>query len=136
MQATEITVYFVIAIIVGGMIVAVLKLVDYDREYHDFRQVFKLEKDEMYKIDSGQLAEEIAKRWEDCRFGMDNATSSVYVKDNATIDRDFIVKELKRTDKCDVIDCSNKSNGFIVNGTIQTPKIINIGCFNNSLIIK
>lgn len=132
----EIIVYFVIAIIIGGMMVAVIKVIDYNREYHNYRKVFKLEEDKMYKIESTQLAAEIAKRWEDCRFGIDNATSSVYVKDNATIDREFIVKELKRTDKCEMIDCSNRSNRFIFEKTIKTPKIINIGCFNNTLIVR
>ena len=78
----------------------------------------------------------LAKRWEACRFGMDNATFSVFVEDNASLNRESIVLELLRIDKCDTIDCRNLSGGFEMRGTIETPKIINIRCFNNSLIVR
>ncbi len=135
MQSVELMVYLVIAIIVAGSIIAVIQAVSYEKQYHDFNKVFSTERREVYSITSDQLAGEIAKRWEDCRYGLDNVSYSVYVKDAANITRKGIADELLRLDKCDLIDCRNRTDSFFVPYAIQSPKIINIRCFNDTLTI-
>lgn len=135
MQVIEIAVYFVIAILVAGVVVVALKMVDHERQYRDYLMAFRGVDDNIYKIKADDFSAELAKRWEDCRYGIDNMTVSVFVEDKATLDRKTVVSELLRVDKCDVIDCRNQTNSFVME-TIQTPKIINIRCFNYSLIVR
>jgi|APSaa5957512576_1039674.scaffolds.fasta_scaffold51234_2 hypothetical protein len=136
METVEIIVYIFIAIIVAGSLAAMLKTIDHKEQYQTYVKTFKNDDGNIFKIDSTQFAGEVAKRWEDCRFGMDNKTYSVFVTDNSTLTREDIILEFKRVDKCNVIDCYNRKNGFILENNITTPKIINIRCFNNSLIIN
>jgi len=136
METAELLVYIVIAVVVGAFLIVVIKSNKTEDQYRDYVKVFKNEEPDIFKVDAYDFATELAKRWEDCRFGIDNATYSVFVKDEAVINRSFIVEELLRADKCDSIDCRNRSNGFIFGGPITTPKIINIRCFNNSLIVR
>ncbi len=136
MQSIELLVYIIIAIIAAGSIIAVIQSVNYVKQYHDFNKALSTEKGEEYSIESTQLAGEIANRWEDCRYGFDNMSFSVYVKDAANITRESISGELLRLDKCDMIDCRNRTDSFFVAHGLQSPKIINIRCFNDTLTIS
>jgi hypothetical protein len=138
MQTVEIIVYIFVAILAAGMIIMALTGTDWTEMYHRWRSGFENAEDNqpvLYKVQSKDFAEELAKRWEWCRFGLDNASTSLYVTDSAVIDRDSLVKDLLRFDHCNEIDCRNASNRFMVNGTLSTPQIINIRCFNSSLIV-
>jgi hypothetical protein len=139
MQTVELIVYLFVAIIAGGLIIMTLTGIDWKDTYYRWRGGFENEVRDNgptpYKVEATDFASELAKRWEWCRFGLDNVSTSLYVTDNATIDRESLVKDLLRVDRCDVIDCRNTSNRLIVNGTLTTPQIINIRCFNNSLIV-
>jgi len=136
METAEILIYMVAAIMVAGLLTLVLRTADTEQQYKDYVKVFRNEEQEIFKIDSNQLATEILKRWEDCRFGIDNITYAVYVQDEAEINRSMLLQQLYKDDACGQVDCKNKSNGFIFHNTITAPKIINIQCFNNSLIIS
>jgi len=136
MQSLEILIYMVIAIIIAGSIIAVIQSINHEKQYHDYIEVFSTEEENIYKIESSEFPNELTKRWVDCRYGFDNMSFSVYVKDESNITRADITDELLKIDKCDIIDCKNKTNGLIVIGTIKTPKIINIRCDNNTLIVK
>jgi hypothetical protein len=134
MQAIEIVVYVFIAIIAAGLIVGALQVVDWGGLYRNYNKAVTKEQDDMFKVDSKGLADEIYKRWEECRFGLDDTDFALYVLDNATIDRQWLITEFKRTDHCDAFDCYNKTNRLSVNPS-KTPQIINIRCFNKSLIV-
>jgi hypothetical protein len=136
METVEIIVYIFIAIVVAGSVAMMLKTVDHEKQYQTYVDTFRNDEGNIFKIETDQFAGEVAKRWEDCRFGMDNITYSVYVTNNGTINKEDLVLEFKRVDKCNVIDCYNRKNGLILENNITTPKIINIRCFNNSLIIN
>jgi hypothetical protein len=136
MQSMEIVLYMLVAIIVGGMVVSVLGVVNYQKQYHDFTSLFGIKEAEKYKIESKDFPIELSKSWEKCRLGIDDMSFTVYVEDNSTLDRQTIADGLFRIGKCDDIDCRNHSNGLIVPNSIITPKVINIHCLNNTLIIK
>jgi len=135
MQAVEITVYILVAIIAGGLIISAIVSINHRKQYREYVEVFK--SDEMeFKIASENLGAELAKRWEDCRFGIDNKTYIIYISDNTTLTREGIVQQLLRVDECEQIDCRNQTNRFNFPKALKTPKIINIQCFNNSLIVQ
>jgi hypothetical protein len=136
MQTIEIVVFIVVTMLAAGILVSALWMIDYKGFYKDTRKGFSTEKDTAYKVKADGFADQLYMRWEQCRFGLDNGSYSVFVEDKASIDRESLVKELLRVDRCDAIDCRNRSDRFIVNGTIATPKIIYIRCFNNSLIVS
>lgn len=124
-----------LTVVIGGLLVLAIKQYDYKDDYKRYRDVFTTEEKEVFKVESSQLAAEIAKRWKECRYGIDNMSFSVFVTDEAAINRSMLVRELLRVDKCDVIDCRNNTNKLHV-ASIQAPKIINIRCFNSSLIVQ
>ncbi|MEM4268422.1 MAG: hypothetical protein QXK37_06365 [Candidatus Woesearchaeota archaeon] len=134
MESLELIVYIIIAVVAAGLILGVMKTVDYISYYKSNVEALSENKGMEYKATNETFAIELAKRWEECRFGLDNRSFSVYVSGNSTITYSFVVNELLRIDKCDAIDCYNKSNKLFVS-EIKTPKIINIQCLNDSLII-
>jgi len=136
METMELAVYLFAAIAVGGMLVFAIKSVDHEKNYRQTLDALRNREGEEYKITKDKFAEELAKRWESCRMGIDNMSTSVYVIDNGTLERSQVILELKRNDKCDTIDCNNKSGRFEMPANITIPKIINIQCFNSSLVVS
>ena len=134
MQTIEIMIYIAVAILIGSLTLFAIGSLDYNRQYSDFISVFR-GGGAAYKIESGQFAQELAKRWEACRLGMDNLSSSVYVEDNGSLERDKIITDLKRLGKCDIIDCWNRTNSLLLPEIIYIPKVINIRCGNSTLIV-
>ncbi|MBW2990112.1 hypothetical protein KY348_00230 [Candidatus Woesearchaeota archaeon] len=135
MQVAEIMIYVIVAILVGSLILLAMRI-DYSKQHSGYQEAFANEEKPVFKVESKDFPLEVAKRWEECGLGTMNKSSSVYVHDDALINESFVITELKRLDKCDIIDCYNTENRFILtNFPITTPKIINIRCFNNTLII-
>jgi hypothetical protein len=135
MESLEIIVYMMVAILAGGMIVLAVKTTDFHDVWRSFTRTFH-DDEELYKVGLDGVAKEVSNRWESCRYGLDNKSSSVYVKDAGNVTREFLVQELLKADRCDQIDCRNISNGLLVAPNITTPKILNIQCFNETLIIS
>jgi len=131
----ELMIYVVITVIVGALLLFAIRSFDHEKQYREYSKTFR--HDEGAEFDSMliELPEDIAKAWEECKFGLDNMSTSVYIKDNGSVTREQLLADFLRIDKCDVIDCKNKTGGLIVHEPIKTPKIINIRCINNSLII-
>lgn len=134
METIEIMIYIGVAIMVGGFMIGILTSFNHKESYDAIRDNLKDDK-QYFKITSSELAKEIAKRWDECRYGFDNMSFKVYVKDKGIITHDKLIKDLKKADTCTVIDCYNKSNTLHIKD-LTIPKIINIRCVNNSLIIE
>jgi hypothetical protein len=135
METLEMMVYIAIAIIVGGTLVFVIKTVDFKGTWESYVSHYRQREAPTYKIGKDRLADEIARRWSECRMGLDERNYSVYLEDSAMITRGFVIDELQRKDHCDAIDCKNRSGRLIIAESIETPKIIYIKCYNESLIV-
>lgn len=135
MQALEVVIYTMLALLVGGLIISFMIDFDYKEAYRQFHSQVE-GKSQVFSVEAQAFPDELSKRWEDCSYGMLNRTYAMQLKGTDKILLGDTIKELRRLDQCDVIDCFNASNRFRMPLEINPPKIINIECRNKTLTIS
>ena len=136
MQTAEIVIYFLIAVIIGGLGLGTIKAMDYINYQKTLREQLKT-KDQVFNVDKIQFADELAKRWKECGYGSINRTFSLYIRDNGTLDKGFVIDRLNMINYCedDLIDCLQRYGKFQIFNTTQIPVLVSVKCYNHTLIV-
>jgi hypothetical protein len=135
MQALEVIMYTMLALLVGSLILAFILDFDYKATYNQLHKQAEGES-QVFEIEARGFPSEVAKRWQDCSYGMLNRTYAMQLNGPDKVLLGDVIKEFRRLDQCEVIDCFNTSNRFRMPHEIAPPKIINMQCTNKTLIIK
>ena len=126
--------YFLIAIIVGGIMIGVFKAINYYKALNEIRDTFK-DKD-TFRVTKENFPEEVARRWKECGYGVKNESFAIFIIDKGNITRDYIIQRFNMNNHCDQIDCWNHSNRLIINSSFNIPALFRIECLNSTLYMR
>ena len=136
METIEALVYITVAIIAGILIINILKSADLKELYAGMIKKKVPEPPKTIKVLKSDFAERLMDKWKDCGYGELNKEYALYVEDSGTISREEILNGRIKINMCNTIGCSNQTTLLAMPEIITIPKVINIKCFNNSLIVN
>ena len=135
METIEVLVYITVAIVGGVLLINIIKSADLKELYEGMIKKKEPEVPKTIKSMKSDFAERLMNKWKDCGYGELNREYAIYVEDNGTITREEIFTGIEKLNMCDTIGCHNQTTLLAMLDIIAIPKIINIKCLNNSLII-
>lgn len=144
METVEMVVYFVVALIIGGLIIIFVSGIDPENLFKSLRSMAFPQKELKYQnIESSELALIAYNLWENCGLGMQEASLTLYVRAGPVINKSMLFGTYKKLNLCDSIQSINQSCGkredLIMNkGFFASPTLIKISCdpTNKTLIIS
>jgi hypothetical protein len=137
MESAELLVYFLIAVIIGGLVLGTFKALDYLGYHKELKEKIKSRED-VFNVDMAGFPRELAERWKRCGYGSQNATFSLYVNEEGMLNRSFVVDRLNMGNFCEdeLIDCYGKKGRFKIFNETEIPALISIRCYNQTLIVE
>jgi len=134
MQTVEVVVYIGVAIIIGGLIIMFIAGINPNKMYDKIQKVFTGEKTLKYdKITSDELAITAYKVWEDCGFGAQNSSLTVYVEDSNSTTIADLFKTYVKLNLCYSIhsesnNCGSEEDVVLYPEPLTGPAVVTISC--------
>ncbi len=129
MRAVEITVFLVVAIIVGGLIFHFVTSIKYEDVE---RQVLQKDEPDFRSVDRAELVGELARFWDLCGRGDIDASLVIHINDNGVLDKQSLFSWVKSAHLCETLqsqaeECGHREDTILVT-PIQLPAVINASC--------
>ena len=135
METLEIIVYIVIAVIAGALLLGFYRQWDYRKTHEEVSKAVIDDKNYDIWTTKEEFTKELVKRWKACGFGELEKSYAIYIAENGTLEKDYVVERLIKYNNCDIIDCYNDYNDFIMND-ITLPNLIIVRCSHNKLYVE
>jgi hypothetical protein len=114
MEAIEVTVFIVIAIVLGSLVIGFITDWDYTKTNDSLKKLMLgEEKPDFDEVDAEGFVSQVIKIWDDCGYGEMNANYTFYVKDTSvpSIDKAFLFDRLKKFNICESLQSFSNSCG-------------------------
>lgn len=112
METVETIVYLVIAVTLGGLVIAFIAGWDAGKTYENVKSMFGDEGVEEYiHINSTQLAKVAVEVWESCGLGSTLVNTTVYVDDSALLNKSALFNSVKRYGLCKTLQSADEDCG-------------------------
>ena len=141
METVEIIAYFVVAIIIGGLLILFISGINPEDIYKSLREMVFPEKSIKYEnIDSKELALAAYNLWDQCGLGIRDMSLTLYVKSGPQINKSMLFSTYNKLNLCYSIQSKNQSCGnredVIINDSIMPPALVTLSCTNSTLVIR
>lgn len=141
MQVVEILIYFIIAFIIGGMIMGFIVDWDYSGVYDTFKQQMLKERNPSIKeITQDDFISNLISYQGECLKTEHHLSRNFYILGDKNITKKSTFDDIKNLSMCTTLasleyDCGEVET-FTAFPTITPPSIITIECENNTLMIS
>lgn len=125
-------VYLVIALVLGALVVAFIAGWDAKATYTNLKNVFRGgSPDDYAKITSEEFPAAVVRLWDGCGLGTMHLEKTVYVADEATLNKTTLFNHVKAANMCKSLQSATHSCGVredVAFDDIATPALIRMTC--------
>lgn len=132
METVEVIVYMVIAVAVGMLLIAFIGGWDAKATFDTFKKVFVKQDTGAYEeIASKDLGKTALGVWEACGLGTTDFNKTIYVKDDALLNKTLLFTPIKQANLCrtlqwNISDCGVRDD--VVFSERQGPAVLRLQC--------
>jgi hypothetical protein len=144
MEAIEVTVFLVIAIVLGSLVIGFITDWDYTKTSESLKKLMSgEEKPQFDEVDAEGFVSQVIKIWDDCGYGELDASYTFYVKDSnrTSVDKAYLFSRLKKFNICESLQSFGNGCGVredVRMDTLSLPHLAIISCHasNSTMTIK
>lgn len=142
MEATEIIIYLVIALIIGSMVLLFIKGIDYKIIFNEINDIFTDNKKESYlEVNKEKAVSELYDFWQRCDYGLVNSSMLLYINQEGIIDKSYIFEIIKLLSFCETLqsfenECGKKEMIDMQPDVIQIPSVLKLKCDSTTNMLQ
>lgn len=131
MDTVEVIVYMAIAVVVGALMLAFIGRWDATETFQGLKGLFSREQQEYEQISSDAFARFVLTAWESCGLGTADMNRTVYVSDDAELNKTMIFDRIRQANLCRTLQWNESGCGTrddIVFAGAQGPAVLRLRC--------
>jgi len=134
METLEKLAFVAATILVGVFLLIFIRSVNYNEAFSNVRD-YRIRDDQTIKTTKEDFAEMLYKKWQDCGYGELEQSYALVIEDQGTISRAEVIAYIRKNNNCYAIGCDENSK-LNMSDSLDIPKVINIRCTNNTLVVS